>query len=172
MGDYINNFLDPLTGYTGLPRIDNSVSVTTAVTNTGSSATDLMSYTLPGMSALYSQGGLASGTNGVRIVACGIFAANGNTKTITLQFGGTTLATINGAINDGSWRIDAFVFRITSSTQTANALVLYGSTSPLTSTMTTTSPTIDTTASVEIKCVGTGSSTADITQNFLSVVSC
>lgn len=171
MPDYINQFFDPLTGYTGLPRINSSLAVTTEATNTGSAQTDLQSITLTGMTTQHFQGGLQATTNGIRIVAAGTFAGNGNTKTVLLVFGGTTIATLTGAINGGNWRIDAMVMSKTSASQTVNVMIQYGSTTPLASTMATVSPTVDTTASVIVKCTGQGTATADVTQTFLSVVS-
>lgn len=168
MGDYINNTIKTaMMGYSDLPRINSTNSDTTAVSNVTSTLTDLMSVTLTGVEEGYQIGGLPASNQGIRIIATGTFAANGNNKTVTLLFGATTLATLTGTFNNGPWRFDAVVFRITSSTQTANTLVVEGVT-PSTN-LIAASPTEDVDDSVTILVRGQGVSSNDITQTLLAV---
>lgn len=168
MGDYINNTLKTaMMGYTDLPRIDSTNAVVTAVGSVSTGLTDLMSITLTGVEEGYQIGGLPAAGQGIRIVATGTFASNGNTKTVTLLFGGTTLGTLTGAINGGAWRFDATVFRITRTTQTANVLIIEGTTPSYT--LTNVAPAENVDESVEILVRGQATTTNDIVQTLLYV---
>lgn len=151
--------MDALLGYTGLPNIDQTTNQATSVGNTGSSATDLMSYTLPG--------GTLAGNQAAGVVAAGTFAANGNTKTVVLSFGGTTIATITGAYNGTPWRIDAQVFRKTDSSQISTVITYSGT--PIVTALTNVSSSVVTSSDVEILVTATGTATNDIVQTVLAV---
>jgi len=159
MSDPVNNFMDALLGYTGLPNIDQTTNQATSVANTGSSATDLMSYTL--------SGGTLSGNQAAGVVAAGTFAANGNTKTVVLTFGGTTIATITGAFNGTPWRIDAQVYRKTDSTQISTVITYKDS--PVVTTLTSVSSSVTTSSDVDILVTATGTATNDIVQTILAI---
>lgn len=79
-------------------------SVTSAQTGNNTDETTLWSYSLPA-------GTLASDGQAVRITAFGTFAANANTKTINLKFGGTTLRQFSSTFNNQTWVMTGEVFR-------------------------------------------------------------
>lgn len=167
MGDFINNFFDPLTGYTSLPRIDSSlVAPTNPISSNLVALTDLMSLTLTAPN--FFLGGMASGNQGIRITAAGTFASNLNVKTVNLLFGSTLLASVSGAFNGGSWRFDGMVFRITDTSQTASTLV-YSGAGGATTDLYNTNPAENTQVNITIKCQGQGILSGDVTQTLLTI---
>jgi len=121
-------------------------SATSASTGANTTETDLQSYTLPAN---------VLGDNGraLRIRAWGDTAANGNTKTIRLKFGGTTLQANNttAAPNGLDWVTEAYVVRISSGQQTYSSFMLMSTTPQDT---TSTAISITDTASIVIKVTG------------------
>ena len=83
------------------------------VNNSGTGETDLHIYTLP--TAHFNVNNRA-----IRITAWGVFAANGNTKTVRLRFGGGTAIVANfvtAAPNGSRWRLQAMIVRTASNAQ-------------------------------------------------------
>lgn len=114
----------------GVPAATNGVSAlytiggvltknVTSATTAGTSEETLWTYTLPAAT-------LATNTQMVRIKVWGMTAANGNSKTITLKFGSTTLRTHANTGNNVGWYADAIVARTGAATQTANAVSWIG----------------------------------------------
>lgn len=89
-------------------------SVTSAQTGANTDETTLWSYPLPA-------GTLASDGQAVRIKAWGTTAANGNTKSVALKFGATSLRTASTSTSGAAWVLDAVVARTGAAAQTASA---------------------------------------------------
>lgn len=127
----------------------------------GSSETDLISYTLPANS-------LSANGKGVRVRVAGITAANSNTKTIRLYFGASVVISndITTTPNNKSWEFEATIWRDSASTQEHLSRGSVGSVlqttayGGLSATMTST---------ITIKVTGQGAATTDITGKFLTV---
>lgn len=128
-----------------MPAVATTLYTSTS-TGADTTETDLQSYTLPAN---------VLGTNGraIRIRAWGDTAANGNTKTIRLKFGGTTLQANNttAAPNGLDWVTEAYVVRISSGQQTYSSFMLMSTTPQDT---TSTAISITDTASIIIKVTG------------------
>lgn len=88
------------------------VDLTAVATAADLLETDLITYSLPANS-------LSANNRGVRVKAWGTTAANANTKTVRLYFGGTVVASnnISQAPNGVAWRLEAEVFRTAAATQ-------------------------------------------------------
>lgn len=134
---------------------------TTAASNTGTGATDLISYSLPAST-------LGTNNDFIEIEAWGTYAANANNKTVTLEFGATTLYT-TGAVaqNGGAWSIKARVVRTGATTQDAIATIIASGSVGDDATFTTPAETLS--SAVTIKCTATGGASSDITQEGLIV---
>lgn len=139
---------------------------TTAVSNTGGSATNLITYNLPANT-------LSSNGKVLRITVWGTVVNNANTKTVTLNFGSTVLKT-NTVLTSSTntWKIQAYVIRTGSNAQ------IYSSTFDQTGgagasgvALTEDSGTSAQTDSstITIKCTGNSTTTNDITQKALIV---
>jgi hypothetical protein len=88
--------------------------VSSSGANVGTSETDMVVYTMPG-------GTLSSGKV-LRLTAFGTTAANANTKTVRLRFGGTEIGRpVNAsALNNGSWSVtNSYVIATGAATQNA-----------------------------------------------------
>ena len=136
----------------------NSVDVksinTTVVGNVGTGEDDLITYTLPGDS-------LSADGKAVRITAWGQVAANGNTKTIRLDFGATTIRAIGPSAMSGlDWKIEGLVIRTGATAQDAVATELLD-TATQDSTITTPAETLS--GDIVIKTTGEATSDNDIT---------
>lgn len=95
----------------------------TAVGNVGSGTDNLISYAMPANV-------LERTERGIAITAWGRTANNANPKTITLNFGGTTILTTALTISiAGFWRIQAEVMRTGEDTQDYIAQIVQGATS-------------------------------------------
>lgn len=112
---YGKNFIAGAVNATG-QRIVNGVTSKEVSRNTGSVATtavttqeDLMTYTIPANV-------LKSGQT-VRLTAWGTTAANGNTKTVRLWFGGNSVIDHSGAWNTIPWRLQADIYITGTDTQ-------------------------------------------------------
>ena len=99
---------------TAASTVSGVISVnTTAVGNVGGGQDDLMTYSLPANT-------LSADGKAIRITAWYSTASNGNTKTITLAFGGTTLTgTISSTFNNQLGIIRAVIVRTGASAQEA-----------------------------------------------------
>lgn len=100
----------------GLLYVDTTAVATGADTN----ETTLMSYTLPANT-------LTASGEGLRILAWGITAANGNNKTIKAYFG-AGLSSNRGvlALNNGAWCIDCTIVRTSEDNQDSIANSTFG----------------------------------------------
>jgi hypothetical protein len=102
---------------------------TTSGPNSGTTETDLGTYSMPG-------GTLSVNGQKVRITAWGQIASNANLKTIKLYFGSTVLITDNGTVNGAGFRLYGEVVRTGATTQVAHGIsmmqrtLLNGFTSP------------------------------------------
>jgi hypothetical protein len=111
--------------------------ITTQLTSTGTGADTtkdtLQTYTLPA-NALDAVG------RGIRIKAWGTFAANANTKTVTLEFGaGNTVATSTGLTSSGSnWVMWTEVYKTASNVQTSFGTSIFQNSTPATTVATST----------------------------------
>ena len=134
---------------------------TTSANNVSTGATDLISYSLAPF--------LKNNGDVLEIEAWGVYAANANNKTITLNFGGQTILTTGAiAANDGSWNIRATIIKKSATTQEIIASIISSNSSVFES-ATRTAGTQDLTIALVIKCVGTGGATNDITQHALKI---
>ena len=143
---------------TGIAQSSGVANVnTTAVGNVTGGEDDLMTYTLPADS-------LDADGKSVRITAWGTTAANGNTKTIKLHFGGTVARQIGPtAQNNQDWKIDAVIVRTGATAQDAIGTEMVDNSSVF---LTHSHPAEDTTAAIVIKVTGESASSAtnDIVQ--------
>lgn len=134
---------------------------TTSANNTSTGATDLISYYLAPF--------LKNNGDVLEIEAWGVYAANTNNKTIDLVFGGQTILTTGViAANAGSWLIKATIIRLSATTQEIIASII-SSNSSVSESATRTAGTQDLTTALNIKCVGTGGASSDITQYALRI---
>lgn len=139
---------------------------TTQAANSGSSATDLISYSLQANN-------LINDGDTIEIQAAGIFASNTNLKIISLYFGNQAIYTTNSnAANGGTWQFRATIIHTSSSTQiiftellSSNTTVQDDSNYPLVYT----AGTQDNSTPITIKCVGQGQADNDIIQYFLVI---
>lgn len=134
----------------------------TSASNSSTTETDLMVYTLPANS-------LVNNGDHVEIVAWGTTTANANNKTVRLKFGSTYLLQSNTAAASGaSWMFRAIVAKTGSATETA--LAEMQSSASFTNTVSTTAPTESTTAAIIIKVTGQSATASnDITQTGMVV---
>ncbi len=134
---------------------------TTPVGNIGAGTDDLISYSL-------SANMLKNDGDYLEVEGWGIFAANSNNKTVTVNFGSQIIYTTDAnAANDGTWSFKAKIVRLTSSTQEIVVEFLSNNTTlqddpnyPVIRT----AGTQNLTTILNIKCTGTGTSTNDIIQ--------
>ena len=134
----------------------------TEAANSGTSETDLISYSLPANT-------LSANGKGVRIRVAGTTGANSNTKTIRLYFGASVLITndLTTTPNNKAWVFEADVWRDSSSTQEYFARGQVGGVTQTTA-MSGLSATM--TSAITIKVTGqSGTASNDITAKFLSV---
>lgn len=123
-----------------------TTNTTQAGTIADTNETDLWTYTLPANS-------LNANGKSVRIRVVGSTAANGNTKTVRLYFGGTVIRTIvNGASNNETWGADALVVRTGAATEFATTHSIVAGTPTIV--ITAAGPSADTTAAIVIKVTG------------------
>ena len=122
------------------------ISGTSASTGANTTETDLQTYTLPANT-------LGVDGRGVRIRAWGDFAANANTKTVRLKFGGTTIQfnATTTAPNNMDYVIEAVIVRIGANSQTYGSFMLVET---LPQSTISTSIAITDTAGIVIKVTG------------------
>ncbi len=133
----------------------------TSTANSGASPTDLITYTL-GKDAFETTGDY------IEIEAFGIFAANGNNKSISLIFGSTTIYTIAAtSINGGSWSLRAKIIKKKDGTQ--EIIVEGNGTNAVLIKTAYTSGSENLTTKLAIKISATGVATNDITQKNLTI---
>lgn len=125
--------------------------------NSGATEEVLKSYTIAATA-------LSSGTK-VRISAAGQLAANANSKTVRLKFGGNTLGTITGGNGDAwSIEVDIYVTSLTTETydlQAVNGAAVQAAAGTL---------GVDVTASPTIQLTAEGVTAGDITCDVLEIV--
>lgn len=135
---------------------------TTPASNDDINATNLSSYTLPAKM-------MKNNGDYLEIETWGTFAANGNGKNVTLEFGSQVILTTGATSpNDGSWRIGASILRLSATTQEIDAFIISGNTTISTFSIRT-AGTQDLTQSVIIKCTGTGGASGDISQKAMII---
>lgn len=108
-------------------------------TGANTTETDFASFTLPA-GALDSSVSGVENTSGIHIRAWGTTAANGNTKTIRLYFGGTVIKSnsVTTAPNNLDWFIEAYIHRADTTQQAGYAHMLVGTATQGTSLVTLT----------------------------------
>jgi len=149
------------------PQIGNSTSYGispgvvfksgTSIANTGSTETDLRTYTLPANA--FSETG-----KGVRITAYGTTANNANIKTLRLYFDGVVIGSIALTTSQANtFRADGEVMYDLGTTSRAIMQIIQGGTATQTICTSTTVTTYTTSNSAIIKVTGEGVATNDIT---------
>lgn len=150
---------DAVRGALGLKLSGTLFNSIQEASNSGSSPTDLISYDLQSKF-------LSNNQDMLEIKVSGTFAANANNKTVQLVFGSQTIFDTTAiAANDNSWSFTATILRTSQTTQTINVTGIFNDVAKTT----TTAGTQDTTGNINIKCIGTGSTTNDVTQKFLII---
>lgn len=135
---------------------------TISASNSGTGQTDLIEYSL-NSNSLQNNGDI------LQIEAWGVYAANGNNKTITLEFGSQTILTTGAiAANSGAWKIKAKIIRTTATTQEIIAEIISGNGSVADS-VTRTAGTQTLSDDLTIKCTATGGASNDVTQYALLI---
>lgn len=134
-------------------------SFTTTTTSAGNSAgveTDLMTYTVPGLSVVNSG-------DTVVLTSWGVFAGNANSKRVIVYFGGVSIFDSTSLVfNDGSWRVVAEVTR-TSSTTARACVTWFSSNATLPHYVSTSLALTPTWSSNQIfKLTGNGTSASDV----------
>lgn len=131
-----------------------------SVGNIGTGEDDLITYSLPANA-------FSNNNKGIRYTAWGTFANNGNTKTVNVKFGTTTVATIvHNTSTIRRWYASAIVFRTSSGNQDYVAYINTSSTTGLTTSGPIeigTSTQTDSSA-ITVKCTGTGTNNNDVVQ--------
>jgi hypothetical protein len=126
----------------------------TSKANSGSEATDLISYTL-------NKNIIQNNKDYIEILMCGTYAANGNNKQIEILFGSQTIFDTTAlAINGGAWIFEIKIIRTSSNTQDIFVKGFYNDLA-ITSYV---AGTQDFLTFFDIKCIGTGIATDDIIQ--------
>lgn len=129
--------------------LDNSVE---AVSNSGSSATDLVDFTFE-KNQLKNNGDILS------FVFNGIYASNANNKQLVLDFGSQTIFDTTAlAINGGAWIFEVKIERTGSTTQNIFVKAFYNDLAKTAYV----SGTQDLTDNIQIKLTATGVSSGDI----------
>jgi hypothetical protein len=93
-----------------------NASVTPA-NNSGVGETNLYNPTIDGNT-------LSANGKALRLRAFGSFAANGNTKTVRVKWGATTILTFAGTPNAQNWEVEATIIRTGAATQVVFARIL------------------------------------------------
>lgn len=131
-----------------------------SVGNIGTGEDDLITYSLPANA-------FSNNNKGIRYTAWGTFANNGNTKTVNVKFGTTTVATVvHNTSTIRRWYASAIVIRTSSGNQDYVAYINTSSTAGLTSSGPIeigTSTQTDSSA-ITVKCTGTGTNNNDVVQ--------
>lgn len=129
------------------------------VSNSGSAETNLMTYELP-------VNNMQNNSDILSIKASGVFAANGNNKTLKLKFGSQTILDTGAvAANGTSWEINATIIRNSQTVQTISTTIISNNSAFSINT----TGTQDLSVSNIIKCTGQGSVTNDLTENSLII---
>lgn len=136
----------PLGASTGYAVVGGRVCTsTTSAATTGTTAEILAQCSIPA-NALSVDG------MGLKVKAWGITAANGNNKTIRIDVGGSTCATLTAATNGGVISVETTILRTGASTQECGGT---GIASSGTVSATRTAPAEDTTATMQVAVKGT-----------------
>jgi parallel beta-helix repeat protein len=134
----------------------------TAVSNSGSAETDLMTYVLPASC-------MTLANDSLRITAFGICANNANAKTLKVYFGATVLQTVSLTISQaGAWRIQAEMIATGSAAQRCFSQLVQGGTTTFVAAAYTSAAEASS-AAITVKVTGTGFASSDITQDGMLV---
>jgi hypothetical protein len=137
---------------------------TTSVSNIGAGIDDLITYTMPANTMRYDGDYL-------EIEAWGVFAANANNKTVTLNFGGQIIYTTAANIaNSGTWSLKGKIIRISPTSQEILVEMLSNNADLQNDTdypAFRSAGTQDLTTKLIIKCTGAGTADNDIIQKVL-----
>jgi hypothetical protein len=146
-------------GGTALFRLMGALSIqNTGWDSSGSSETDLASYTLPANT-------LNANGQSLLVLIAGSYAANSNTKTIKFKFGSTVITLQSGsAQNNNDWFAQILISRYGVDQQD---ICTEGAT--FSTTASVTYATEDDAASIVIKVTGQGSATGDVHQDEMHV---
>lgn len=137
-------------------------SDTTNASNSGTGQTDLIEYDL-------AKNNLKNNGDILEVEAWGVYAANGNNKTITLEFGTQTILTTGAiAANGGSWRVKAKIIRTAAATQEIITEII-SSNASVSDSVTRTAGTQTLSNELTIKCTATGGASDDVTQYALLI---
>lgn len=148
-------------------KLSGVLNINTApVSNIGGGTDDLITYLLPA-SMMKNNGDY------LEIEGWGTLAANGNNKTITVNFGSQTIyTTAANAANDGTWSFHAKIVRLTPTTQEIMVQFLSNNTDLQNDPqypVFRTAGTQDLTTAITIKCTGTATSDGDIAQKLMII---
>lgn len=132
---------------------------TTQVGNVGTGEDTLFTYSLPAAT-------LATNGHSVKLRASGTFAANGNTKTLKVKFGATTIVSTAGAFQQ-RWVVDCEIIRTGATTQKCNCTVVGSDTGITHSTYFTAAETLSGTIALVI--TGEATNTDDIVKEAAKV---
>jgi hypothetical protein len=123
-------------------------------TNSGSTETDLYSYSVPGST-------LVNNGDKISFSYSGYYAGNSNSKTLQIIFGGSIFTFAPSTNAGGYWKIDGYVIKTGSTTYRIGADRI--DTTPSNSIYAQAGSVTNFTSSNTLKITGTGSSTSDIT---------
>ena len=135
---------------------------TTPVGNVLVGEDTLITYTVPANT-------LALDGYNLEITAWGTYAATANAKTLKMYFGSTVLYDTGSIVaNTGTWKLSAIVTRTGAATQQAITTITSSNVAVVNS-VTYMVPTETLSATIVVKCTGTGVATNDIVQNGLLI---
>lgn len=139
-------------------------SDTTDRANSGATATSLAAYALDA-------GKLSADNQAVRVTAMGVFAANANTKQVTLLFGATVCATSSASTtyNAIAWKLEAIIVRKSATLQRGGGTFISpdGAATALNATYCAPAETLS--GSITVQTQGDGDASNDITNTWFVV---
>jgi hypothetical protein len=150
---FFNNLYKAVRASLGLELIGLYTVNSSSISNSGSTATNLLSFSLQ-TNTMVNNGDI------LEIKGFGTFGSNSNSKTITITFGTQTIYSAVSTSNGNAWSIKITIIRLTASTQT----ILVESLLNNSIAATTVAGTQDLTGALTIQFTGTGVSSSDITQ--------
>lgn len=158
LNTHLRDNLNYLYGIQSVQRLSTNI---TPASNTSTTETDLMSYTVAG-------GTLSANGMGVDLVAFGTTANNANTKTLKFYVGGTAVLEADLAVSGEPWLVRAHLVRLAATTLLVRVDatgVLFGEPA-----VAYASQTITLASNCILKVTGQSSSaSSDITQTHMSV---
>lgn len=135
---------------------------TSAAQCTSTTETDLLTFSVPGST-------LAATGEALDFVGQGYFAANGNTKTLKLYLGASSVTVASGAYNSGRWEVRARIVRTGAATQVVPYVVSINGQYPVMGTGTLATMAATLSSANTVKLTGQGGATGDIVQEYLAV---